>query len=180
MDLACVMYPLMNSCPISHSLATSLLKTLLCLTGVWTRSILFKIELLNLPHAALFHATAFLHAQVPDVDHPHDFQVILPSTLIGGHPRVLYDRLQWTASPSRSLHLQPQRLRSSMLWIRSTGITPVCPDLFWPFTFIYYQIIARWCPVSGDHTLWDDEHKSIAPAYLQLMLEAHDATVIPD
>ena len=34
--------------------------------------------------------------------------------------------------------------------------------------------------VSGDHTLWDDEHKAIAPAYFQLMLEAYDATVIPE
>lgn len=90
-ELAGAIYALANSCATSHSLSTSLLKalfvnlreqTLLFLAGVWTRSILFDIESVNLPRAALFHGAAFLRAQVADIDHPHDFQVVLPSILI--------------------------------------------------------------------------------------------------
>lgn len=34
--------------------------------------------------------------------------------------------------------------------------------------------------VSGDQILWVDEHKAIGAAYLQLLIEAYDTTVISD
>jgi U3 small nucleolar RNA-associated protein 10 len=90
-ELARAIYAVANSCSTPQTLSTSLLKALfvnlreqalLFLAGVWTSSILSDMDSVNLPHAALFHGAAFLRAQVADVDHPHDFQGVLPSLLI--------------------------------------------------------------------------------------------------
>lgn len=92
MELAHAIYALANSGSITHLLSTSLLKalfvnlreqTLLFLSGVWTHDILSDMAVsVNLTHAALFHGAAFLRAHVADANHPHDFQVVLPSLLI--------------------------------------------------------------------------------------------------
>jgi U3 small nucleolar RNA-associated protein 10 len=90
-ELAHRLYSLANSRSTASSLSTSLLKalfvnlreqTLLFLAGVWTSSILSEMESVDLAHAALFHGAAFLRAQVADEEHPHDFQVVVPSLFI--------------------------------------------------------------------------------------------------
>ncbi|KAF8578875.1 ARM repeat-containing protein [Ramaria rubella] len=90
-ELARAIYVLGNSSSATHSLSTTLLKALfvnlreqalLFLAGVWTASLLTDPDSINLAHAALFHAAAFLRAQTTDADYPQDFQVMLPSLFI--------------------------------------------------------------------------------------------------
>jgi U3 small nucleolar RNA-associated protein 10 len=90
-DLAKSIYSLANTSSAVPSFSTNLTKALfitireqalLFLAGVWTDSLIADIGALVLPQAALFHATAFLKAQIADTAQPHDFQIILPALLL--------------------------------------------------------------------------------------------------
>lgn len=84
-------YSLANTSSIVLSLSTNLTKALfitlreqalLFLAGVWSKSLLSNIGSTILPQAALFHAAAFLKAQITDACQPQDFQTVLPALLL--------------------------------------------------------------------------------------------------
>ncbi|KIJ26856.1 hypothetical protein M422DRAFT_272003 [Sphaerobolus stellatus SS14] len=90
-ELARSIYRLANISSAVPILSTMLTKplfvnireqALLFLASVCTHSLLDDIHSAVLPQPALFHAAAFLKAQISDSKQPQDFQTIIPSILI--------------------------------------------------------------------------------------------------